>query len=1599
MTQDDDRPPPPKIYSLWVHDDRMSRQELIINPDHFPDVQEGQLLQIKQPNSDKPPLVLQLAAIDREFSAKQPQLRLSINSRVANLFGLTNRCDVLVQTVSPTSVEVDYVELTFRDAYLSRSDMWRLKDNLIGSCVFVGQKVNFWGCITVKVKELYIQDESVSCGYITSKTRAIFRSESSRSYLFIQMSREMWEFDEDGELLFEKTLYGFLPQLFEKWRELNMNHIITIIMFTRVFYEEEDVQNFQDLSALNRNEDGKWFKDFYKVIVDRETRLEWNNVILSLKEEFLQFSRHVLLREEGGRVVLKGNISKAYQGNVLECANLALNPFDKHYIDRDLLRTGMSVVIISPGTGKFHVSKKLLRLTTERMIDNGIPMDLICLSKFPLHSVPLFTFTSIQPPKDPEPSDASEQNQPRTSVSTGITPAKPPRPGEPMSPPAPLAQQWDPLYSDDSNNEKEKRPYFSVPHWIDCSYYSDFDKKFIKAEKFQTRCMMYEVQMMGIMEHEICPISIPWMDEERFKEDDMCDRYDDDIFTTSRSKKHPRLRTKSSGLRSLCSENQSNISEHLRGNHRSSNATSVAFHRRSQDDLVEADLSYKNTQTSLLSRSLPKKITLPVTNTEREVEYTQAYNGLEDRAGIGESTERFKAWNSSTDNHNKQPLVGSLGDPHSSGFEDRIHRARANEQRDAVDEDADIEQWAMDGETGGESRNSNADDETWASPVRSLTKAQPIAIRPTQPSRRYNREHTTPVIGSMAESSFHSFSAEKSRRMTRQSPARIFMSRQLAKQTFVNPCNPSKNPPLMTQDIARWRHVYPRMVSTMELQRRIDWTSLCMPACLPLTTEYFPTQEELSTQFREYTYTISPSDEGTIYTDYMSHQRKIEYLLKELVGQRLSQGFQLIVPGANPVPLQRTYTGSIPTDNKERTSVQNNNQSNNKKLSELNRTTMRSEQNDALTTFSVSKPFYLSLGQHVHMLYYDTVSQNLEFKRYVRRISYSTDPIDYSYAVWPKDYTSYTTRDARFHYPELKTYNWNYLDHFVCGYQDEMISSLRYWRIRFLVIPMETLPVLNHPANEYLDEEEIRVESFRRMLDLFRKAKFVPPQEEKERRRKQKETNLNLGVSFTTMRSAAHVAKELGKDFQDRESRLSISSNPERLNQDTKLERIAQAMQSSTGVKIQDRWWHLRLFEAVFIGTEFVDWLIREFTDIDTREEAIFFGNQLMERGLFVHARGHHTFLDGHYFYQLKPEYMQLPKTGTTGPLSSAGKASWFRPGSNHQSKPDSPAGTFPTPSPSTDANINETSPPDQPSTFQMSRAMLIDVDTHHKSDRSETVKLHYDTLINVRQCYHFHLAWIGVTSRLIEELLQSWTRTLDKCGLRLVEAPFEQIPEVSDPKSSNDPFGLPLPIRFAVPPPSVEEVTSCCEGRNVVLPPNYFEGELAKSLEFVLDVEADANFPSDVQIEYSYHHPKFEYTQYVHSSGIAFLQILPEDRGGGFLWAVNRLYASHNNISTSTRGANIPTAASVVTGTSVGSGIGGTREWGASVGNTPSNSTSTAGSTSASGWQLDAIRMRVQEICADEKRLGAFWAKCLDRLANLPTPALDMGDLAFADF
>lgn len=92
-------------------------------------------------------------------------------------------------------------------------------------------------------KHLKFQDYSETAFDISFVliSQVVFRSCTAKVFLLIQMSKEMWDFDFNGDLFFEKTINGFLYELFTKWKEIKAIHDVTIILFSRTFYNAQSI--------------------------------------------------------------------------------------------------------------------------------------------------------------------------------------------------------------------------------------------------------------------------------------------------------------------------------------------------------------------------------------------------------------------------------------------------------------------------------------------------------------------------------------------------------------------------------------------------------------------------------------------------------------------------------------------------------------------------------------------------------------------------------------------------------------------------------------------------------------------------------------------------------------------------------------------------------------------------------------------------------------------------------------------------------------------------------------------------------------------------------------------------------------------------------------------------------------------------------------------------------------------------------------------------------------------------------------------------------------------------------------------------------------
>jgi len=234
-----------------------------------------------------------------------------------------------------------------------------------------------------------------------------------------------------------------------------------------------------------------------------------------------------------------------------------------------------------------------------------------------------------------------------------------------------------------------------------------------------------------------------------------------------------------------------------------------------------------------------------------------------------------------------------------------------------------------------------------------------------------------------------------------------------------------------------------------------------------------------------------------------------------------------------------------------------------------------------------------------------------------------------------------------------------------------------------------------------------------------------------------------------------------------------------------------------------------------------------------------------------------------------------------------------------------------------------------------VSQTMVIDIDPHKRSDQAEYAILHHDIILNPTTVFHFELQWIGTTARCIDDQLRQWSRTIERYGLKLVEAYVTQISDVRE----RNPFQSCFPFRLAVPPPVVPNLEKRVPETTHAV--HYFEYALLRRFGFILDIEAADLYPERVDVVYSYRRSSTKYSQFVHRSGVAFVQVLHGTEG--FVYLTNRLMWP-GRMGTALKSKDYRPAAAA-----------------------------------------EDIRNQLHEFCSDEKQLTKFYEEELALLGNTP--------------
>ncbi|XP_066249180.1 GATOR complex protein Iml1 isoform X1 [Euwallacea similis] len=1297
-----------RSFRLLVHQKTFSEDDLVISQKDYPEASKNDIIEIYSPapqeedgsqrietEDDYPRLLLQITSFKDELV--QPRT-ISVEQSVVSAFGLKIYKDVIVRLVNPSDVALDSIELTFRDQYMGRSEMWRLKNNLINSCVYMNKKLEFcMGTIRCQVYEMWSQGERVACGVITGDTKIVFRSSTAMVYIFLQMSSEMWDFDIYGDLYFEKAVNGFLSDLFMKWKKNGSNHEVTIVLFSRTFYEASSLEEFplHMRECLQKDYRGRFYEDFYRVPVQNERYDDWSNILVQLRKIFQDYLNVVLkYHARPNNVIPAATNSTAAQGNFLEVLNMSLNVFEKHYLDRSFDRTGQLSVVVTPGVGVFEVDRELTNITKQRIIDGGVGSDLVCVGEQPLHAVPLLKFHN----KD------AHLNVP-----------------------------------DD----------YSMPHWTNLSFYS-INKKipyssFIPRIKLPPSLTNSEIKrnFNGITKRELLSeedcIHSTFFDY---------DAYDAAVFQLP-SAHHVQ---ESSFLQSKPPSRHKRSSGSL--------LDSQEFTKGTRRKMSDPDISYYRCDRSQ-PIAIPSASTNPLTSPHTE------------------------------DKEFSPPVrmvVGSEGSP--------PHESKAL---------------------------INPFDPSHVTIKLTSNRRRWTHIFPKGPTGVLIQQHHYQAVPAQGDALNGAQYDLGERVLVRQRKSLVVTS---ALQEYCKK-RPSQNPGSGNSTSVRhstksltflWgatgeQEWTPALTTVNDVIIGVDWKSLTIPACLPITTDYFPDKRTLHTDYVVSLYQLAPD---SVYADFAqsrgTYKRPLttEEVFKELISQRLAQGFQLILMN----PHRQNKSSSSHSGQPIRANI-----------------LRKSPTEDDET-------YYLSIGRLFHKI--SLSGTTISVTRYRPRHPYPGFKYQYRYRFHAPYHDTYEESYATFTTEKLEHYNWNYLDHYVCTGGDttdfSLVDALKYWRFRVYILPLHTS---DKESTKEIVEGSPRCDIYTlpttadhtQMVDGF--LKFIETAVNKLKRSNNVSKKPRMSLSVQTLpplaqprrNSISSFTQNIGSSSPFRErlgsNRLSDRPRPRSGSKILERSRASQGSQdqpiettdteenlsaaltplkcSCSSIEIIEAIKHpLRGFSFInlsqnlpaytFVSADAVSWLMTHMEGITTIEKGVQVMQGLHKEKLIRHASGDpkKPFVYGFCLFYVstdkderevylsysdpdsfESEFLEVeikPALNWGVPVNSAGSTISIRGESSED-------GVMHFLREEIDPDYGEVDVEDV-----IYKKLRLETDVLGKSDRVEWGHARYHTVFRPDQAYELIAEWLTSSGSIVGELLFGWHRKGQGCGLQLIPIPHDPL-------------------------------------------------------------------------------------------------------------------------------------------------------------------------------------------------------------------------------
>jgi len=403
---------PSNIFTLTVHNTDFSKNEVVINPEVFKGLKCGdnleiELTEILLQNKFQNKFVLQIGENDINKDSGLKHIQISLIKTIADQYGIDKKAKCKVSILADLSkYKVKTIGISVKDMFFSRRDMGLIQTYLRAQKLMVYEnKQIIYEDQPFKVNRIKLKSTNGFTGLIDQTTKFKFYTRSCRAYWILELSKELYEFDNNGHLIYER-IFDFISKCFEEFRENGITHRITFIICGRLFYPCFDIT--KGCAFLNFDQNWRIYNDYFQNVVTVQPSnknavqtLLWIKKTIAELPDKINWSRNRRI----DCVKTDTKIHTNYTGNQLPQCELSnskdfclLEALSICYKEikingqQSLDLTGNQILVLSPGNGIYNVNPDFSGTMKHLFSNFDCNIDLFCFNYPPLHIVPLFEY-------------------------------------------------------------------------------------------------------------------------------------------------------------------------------------------------------------------------------------------------------------------------------------------------------------------------------------------------------------------------------------------------------------------------------------------------------------------------------------------------------------------------------------------------------------------------------------------------------------------------------------------------------------------------------------------------------------------------------------------------------------------------------------------------------------------------------------------------------------------------------------------------------------------------------------------------------------------------------------------------------------------------------------------------------------------------------------------------------------------------------------------------------------------------------------------------------------------------------------------------------